>query len=530
MIAVHDFAVGMVAMRPLLAPSHVPCAYSAAQICFTRRAPPTMNAMGLAPLAHAAAPTASFWIGRSLFMRWLGGVYCVAWLAALLQNKPLLGDAGILPIRRFLNERAELYGERPWRQRPSLFWLLHKRTRRVGGSSTVANLGRPPEPPDPEPRAPPAHRPPWPRPLRALGSALGSALGPRFGPTDRLLDAHALCGLALAVPMVLTGGASALQLLALYALYLSVVSVGQRWYSFGWESLLLETGFLGLAAVPMSRPPSSVFIWAARWLLFRVMLGAGLIKLRSGDPCWRDLTAMDHFYETQPVPNPLSRFFHRMPGWWHRFETWFGLWVVEIATPWLLLLPTAALAAPRALAAAVQIGFQFVLITTGNLAFLNWLTITPAFLCLSDAQLPTLLAPRATAAAAAAAALPAAPIALLVARAAFCALVVRCSAPVVSNMLQLGGKEQRMNAAFGPLRLVNSYGAFGTVTKERYEVRDRSSAVRIPVAANAVSVPVGGPRGDARRVPSRVRHVGRIRVQGEAGRRVAHAAAALSVP
>ena len=39
---------------------------------------------------------------------------------------------------------------------------------------------------------------------------------------------------------------------------------------------------------------------------------------------------MDFFYETQPVPNPLSRFFHFKPRSWHKFETWMGLWLVEL--------------------------------------------------------------------------------------------------------------------------------------------------------------------------------------------------------
>ena len=127
-------------------------------------------------------------------------------------------------------------------------------------------------------------------------------------------------------------------------------NVGQRWYGFGWESLLLESGFLTIFLCPLRPagrfptclPPPTVVIWAFRWLLFRVMLGAGLIKYR-GDRCWRpaagDPSAMDFFYETQPVPNPLSRALHRAPRAWHRFETFVGLWVVELLSPILLLLP-----------------------------------------------------------------------------------------------------------------------------------------------------------------------------------------------
>ena len=99
--------------------------------------------------------------------------------------------------------------------------------------------------------------------------------------------------------------------LLVWLLYLSIVNVGQIWYSFGWESLLLEAGFLAIllgnddVAVPV------VVLWLMRWLVFRVEFGAGLIKLR-GDRCWRDLTCLYYHHETQPMPGPLSWLFHRL--------------------------------------------------------------------------------------------------------------------------------------------------------------------------------------------------------------------------
>jgi hypothetical protein len=64
----------------------------------------------------------------------------------------------------------------------------------------------------------------------------------------------------------------------------------QVWYSFGWESQLLETGFLAIFLVPASSPFSlhqlpadlpapCVGVWGYRWLIVRIMLGAGLIKV-----------------------------------------------------------------------------------------------------------------------------------------------------------------------------------------------------------------------------------------------------------
>lgn len=93
---------------------------------------------------------------------------------------------------------------------------------------------------------------------------------------------------------------------------------GQRWYGFGWESQLLETGLLGmwgvpllsLAALPEASPPSPVLIWGLRWLIFRIMLGAGMIKIR-GDQCWLDLTCMNYHYQVsfgQQLTIPLTSF------------------------------------------------------------------------------------------------------------------------------------------------------------------------------------------------------------------------------
>jgi Lipase maturation factor len=81
--------------------------------------------------------------------------------------------------------------------------------------------------------------------------------------------------------------------LALWGLYLSIVNVGQTFYGFGWETLLLEAGFLAVFLGPAATAPPTLVLWLYRWLLFRVEFGAGLIKLR-GDRCWRDLTCLDY--------------------------------------------------------------------------------------------------------------------------------------------------------------------------------------------------------------------------------------------
>src|SRR4051812_47245550 len=124
---------------------------------------------------------------------------------------------------------------------------------------------------------------------------------------------------------------SAVTWFLLWALYLSLVNVGQTFYSFGWEMLLLETGFLAMFLGSARTQPPVIVLWLILWIAFRIMFGAGLIKLR-GDPCWRDLTCMMYHYETQPSPNPLSWYFHHTPVWFHKGEVAFNHFV-ELLVP-----------------------------------------------------------------------------------------------------------------------------------------------------------------------------------------------------
>ncbi len=145
-----------------------------------------------------------------------------------------------------------------------------------------------------------------------------------FSASDATLYGASLVGLLLAL-VVTAGLVNAPILLALWALYLSFVHVGQAFYGYGWDILLCETGFLAVFLAPPWRPrlfaetsaPPLPVIVLFRWLTFRVMFGAGLIKIR-GDECWRDLTCLYYHYETQPNPSPLSYYFHHLPNAVHR--------------------------------------------------------------------------------------------------------------------------------------------------------------------------------------------------------------------
>lgn len=176
---------------------------------------------------------------------------------------------------------------------------------------------------------------------------------------------------------------------------------------------------------------------------------------------------MNYFYETQPVPNPLTRYFHWMPVWWHKSEVLLNHFV-ELVAPWLLIIPGLPVPLRRA-GGLLQLGFQSVLIMSGNLSFLNWLTMVPAIMCLDDAFLGRFVSPvtQSAARAAAASAWQYVTIRREIISFSFLVLVFILSKPVVQNLMS---SKQAMNRSYDPLRLINTYGAFGTVNEERVEL------------------------------------------------------------
>jgi len=354
----------------------------------------------------------SYWLTRFVLLRLLGLVYFVAFLILINQFKPLLGRDGLTPAPLFLHNVQAHFGSlgKAFFVLPSLFW---------------------------------------------------------FWNSDSFFIACAWVGFMLSL-LVLAGFANGLLLLLLWALYLSFVQIGQDWYGFGWEEQLLETGFLAIFLVPFrdgrpfpKSPPSAIVIWLNRWLIFRIMLGSGLIKLR-GDPCWRDLTCLKYHYETQPLPNPLSAYFHFMPLWFHQCGVLFNH-LVELIAPWFMVGPAWLCAVSGILMASLQ----GILILSGNLSFLNWLTLVPILSCFHDGFwrriFPAFLKRRAEKAALSAVESPYQRTAVWV----LLALVVLLSINPVLNLLSPG---QMMNTSFEPLHLVNTYGAFGTVGRERLQL------------------------------------------------------------
>jgi hypothetical protein len=201
------------------------------------------------------------------------------------------------------------------------------------------------------------------------------------------------------------------------------------------------------------------------------MLGAGLIKLR-GDEVWRNSTALYYHFETQPMPGPFSRWFHFLPRWILRSGSWFN-WLAELIAPWFAFGPRIA----RHIAGIIMILLQVILIFSGNLSFLNWLTIVPALACFDDEfwsrLLPKTLVRHANTAKEAAE--PYRP--MEVTAWIITAVIGFLSIQPAVNMLS---SHQIMNTSFDPLNLVNTYGAFGSVGRERMNVVFEGTMDSIP--------------------------------------------------
>jgi hypothetical protein len=356
------------------------------------------------------AERATYELTRACVVRLLALVYLAAFFSLFRQLDSLFGARGLLPAAQFLaNQRAQLGESALWRN-PTIFWL---------------------------------------------------------GASDAAMHVACAAGVVLSAA-ALAGVTNAAVQFALWALYLSFVHVGQIFYGYGWETQLLETGFLAIFLCPLSSmrplPPTAtpkLVVWLLRWLIFRVMLGAALIKLRN-DPCWRDLTCLDHHFETQPNPNPVAWYMHHAPRLSHEIGVLFNHFV-ELVVPWFAF----GFRRYRHAAGVLLVTLQVLLVATGNLSFLNWLTIVPALAYFDDSALSAFVPRRARAALFArfAARGPSRTHARA-ARVLGIVVAILSVAPVV-NLLSC---DQSMNRSFDPLDLVNTYGAFGTVDRQRYEV------------------------------------------------------------
>lgn len=383
----------------------------------------------------------SYLLTRWLFLRLLGLVYVIAFLSLWGQVAGLVGARGILPAGDFLQGAHRDYGAGACHLFPTLAWI----------DSSDAAL--------------------------------------KF-----LCGAGALSGL-LVILGIVTGPALALA----WIFYLSLVTVGQDFLSFQWDILLLEAGFLAIFLAPwrLLEPPwrsvnsrvSPTVLWLGRWLLFRLMFLSGVVKLLSGDAAWRNLTALEYHYWTQPLPTPLAWYAAQLPAWFQQASV-VGVFALELGVPFLIFTPRR----PRQLGAGLIAGFQLLIALTGNYCFFNLLTIFLCVLLLDDAFLRRWLpkrlagyfaaedftgAPMTEAAAAQKRTSPIEASGKAV-RAALAVLILIISGSEILATFSLGGAlpsfARELVSWQEPFELSNSYGLFAVMTTLRDEIVVEGSA------------------------------------------------------
>ena len=275
----------------------------------------------------------TYLVARQIFLRMLGVVFLIAFVSLLIQIRGLVGKNGILPAADFLDAvRAQTGGER-YRLVPTLCW---------------------------------------------------------FNASNPFLVSLCVAGGMISCALIL-GFAPAFCLVLLWGIYLSLVSVGQTFLSFQWDALLLETGFLAIFLTPLKLFPdwktesrgSRIARWLMLWLLFRLTFESGVVKLTSGDETWRNLTALNFHYETQPLPIWTSWFVNQAPLWFQKFSclTMFG---IELLAPFAILGPRNI----RRVGALAMIALQLLIAVTGNYCFFNLLTIALCLLLFDDEMWP----------------------------------------------------------------------------------------------------------------------------------------------
>ncbi len=357
-------------------------------------------------------------LARDVFLRLLGVVYLVAFVSLGSQVEGLVGSRGVLPAAPFLAEVGSRLGAERFWLLPTLCWL---------DSSDVV--------------------------LRILcwGGAAASVL-------------------------VIGGLLTAPALAAAWISYLSLAVVCRTFLGFQWDALLLEAGFLAIFAAPIglrcrlpcADPPARAPLWLLRWLLFRLLLSSGVVKLTSGDPTWRSLSALDFHYWTQPLPTRVGWYAHLLPGWAQSVSV-LGVFAGELVVPFLIFAPRR----PRWAGFWGIVGFQGLIALTGNYAFFNLLTASLAVLLLDDEVWPGrirewLARARARETGRASRRWPA-PVTALLVVALFPASLAELQAAFGARLPGTAPLEAA-DRLLAPLRVVNGYGLFAVMTTARPEI------------------------------------------------------------
>jgi predicted DCC family thiol-disulfide oxidoreductase YuxK len=339
-----------------------------------------------------------------LFLRVLGLIYLAAFVSFGLQVTGLIGSQGILPLQEDLQGLVAEYGRDAHWLFPSVFWL-------DAGNTTL----------------------------------------------------QAVCVAGVAAALLLVGNIlTRLMLPLLFVLYLSLVYAGQVFMSFQWDFLLLEAGFLAIF-LPYG---SVIILWLFHWLLFRLRFLSGAAKLLSGDESWVGFTALNYYFETQPLPHVGAWFAHQLPEWLLRVGVG-GVFFVELVVPFLMFLPRR----PRQFAAWATIVMQLFIMLTSNHNFFNLLTIALCLLLFDDRAVRRVRAGRLQAVMSSSLAVPGR---VATTTAAILAVLVVSSS---LSMMRVTFTRQPLPAFNEPVvralvqwHVVNNYHVFPVITTERPEI------------------------------------------------------------
>lgn len=270
-------------------------------------------------------------VARWLFLRTLGIIYCSAFYALLFQVRGLIGSQGILPIGDFLHAVCSLGVLRFW-YAPTLLWLSS---------------------------------------------------------SDRML--MALCWIGLIASLLLVANIwPRVMLFTCFLCFLSFISAAQDFSSYQSDGMLLEAGFLSLFLAPsglfpgwgLEQPPARAPMLLLLWEWFRIYFESGMVKLQSGDPTWRNLTALYEYYQNGPLPTWIGWYLQHLPHWFH-IATAAATLLMELVLVWLAFFPCRW----RIVCFFIVTIWQIGVIATANYAFLNYLVLVLALFLLDDAFL-----------------------------------------------------------------------------------------------------------------------------------------------
>lgn len=340
----------------------------------------------------------SYTIAAQLLPRLLGLIYFFAIGAFLLQIKGLLGKNGILPISDYLDYFRRRLNYKRFYYLPSLFW---------------------------------------------------------FNSSDRMLVGVILLGIAISTILML-GYFPTLCLATLFIIHLSIVSTGQDFLSFGWESFLLEITFYTFL-VSLTPIPNLMTWINLNFLLFRFHFQAGIVKFQSGDPAWRNMTGAAFHYQSQPLPNMWAWYAYKWPLIIHKGSTIF-MFFAELIVPFGLFFTDDA----RALSGVFLLILQLAFWLTGNFSYLNHLTAVFCIIAFNNSFFSYLMTPS-----------TASPTSWLTDQ----LLSIIGTIFLALQCFRLWHHFQydnhllgRLLSWFSPFHLVNRYGLFAIMTKKRIEI------------------------------------------------------------